>query len=88
MSRTIRRKKGDKFSLNYAENKKEVNRYHSDAYNAKCGSMDSEVKDHGDTIRRCLKRKDLHKIKSGLEMAFETTERDVRNLSNKGFIHC
>lgn len=87
MSRTVRRTKGDKFMLKFAEDKKGVNRYHSDAYNAKAGGMDSEVKAHGNMIRRSLKRKDLHDAKSGLEMAFETTEKDVKNLSNKGFIH-
>lgn len=32
--------------LKFAEDKKGVNRYHSDAYNAKAGGMDSEVKAH------------------------------------------
>ena len=54
MSRTVRRTKGDKFMLRFAEDKKGVNRYHSDAYNAKAGGMDSEVKAHGNMIRRSL----------------------------------
>lgn len=87
MSRTIRRRNGYFLTIEDKENVLMTRRYHSDAFDAKCGGTSSTVKEKANEVRRNIKKKEIHKIKKNNDLTFVSSEIDVKKLSNKKYIY-
>lgn len=87
MGKTRRRSHGDKFLLSFAETEQDINRFHSDAFDAKSGGMSPAVKQRSNAIRRTFKRKETHQAKMDIESEVDSSEIDVKKRSNRRFAY-
>ena len=87
MSRTFRRKNGYFLNVEEKEDVLKNNRYHSDAFDAKCGGTSSTVKERANTVRRNIKKEEIHKNSKGSDLKYLSSEVDVKKLSNKRYIY-